>query len=640
MLNKIGSGSYGDVYKAYDTKKKVYRAVKKFKNNFKSVKQCMKEPEVKVMTKVKHQNIIPLKKVIYEDNKLYLVMELCNKNLTELMEERYQSGRGFTENEIRAYMRDLISAVQCLHKNGFLHRDLKPENILVSQENTLKLTDFGTIKCLKDKGPYTNYVSTRWYRPPECILEVDKYDESSDVFSLGCVFAEFFKLRPVFAGSSSKDQIMKYLSAVGIEQLINWEKGYKLSSKYWLQNEKFGKPNLHTLLTGASKSASRLIESMLNINPLDRPTLKQVVSDEFFTQKTPESNLSYSTNDSLDNEIILNELKSISESQQVIKPNYETAENENPKARTGKKKLVLAQDAIKKRLMNKIGHLNNLDLSNVVETDQESVGENTPATKRKNSIVKRWSKFEASAKQNREKVYPPTLVPRINDSRGSRRNSVMMSKYKSNDAPVTLEKYNSQSTLPLLNFNNKMNTHDHYDSASSSPQSIFKNEFAKISSANRDAPFPNSAYSSEDELDLLQKQMSLKPTISLPSNKKNLEPIQKKYSSRNSVRLNNHPSGTNNVDKYFIDMSGKSLISSLNVSNEVFNSITNLNKNPLHRNSVSGSQTNRGLNAANQILFGSLGGTIPAYKLRSDNVSARQSILRTRQSGKFIIQLV
>ena len=167
ILDKIGSGSYGNVYKAYDKKKKCYRAIKKFKNHYDNVKVCMKEPEVKVMTKIKHRNIVPLKKVIYEENRLYLIMELCKKNLAELMDDRRATSKGFTESEIRGYMKDLIHGVKCLHSNGYLHRDLKPENIMVSDENTLKITDFGTIKNLRDKPNFTNYVSTRWYRPPE-----------------------------------------------------------------------------------------------------------------------------------------------------------------------------------------------------------------------------------------------------------------------------------------------------------------------------------------------------------------------------------------------------------------------------------------------------------------------------------------
>ena len=61
ILEKLGSGSYGDVFKAYDTSKKAYRAVKIFKDEYNSIRECMNDPEIKVMTKIKHKNLVRLK---------------------------------------------------------------------------------------------------------------------------------------------------------------------------------------------------------------------------------------------------------------------------------------------------------------------------------------------------------------------------------------------------------------------------------------------------------------------------------------------------------------------------------------------------------------------------------------------------
>lgn len=58
ILEKVGSGSYGDVFKAFDNKQQEFRAVKVFKDDFSSAKQCMKNPEVVVMTKIKHKNLV------------------------------------------------------------------------------------------------------------------------------------------------------------------------------------------------------------------------------------------------------------------------------------------------------------------------------------------------------------------------------------------------------------------------------------------------------------------------------------------------------------------------------------------------------------------------------------------------------
>ena len=81
-----------------------------------------------------------------------------------------------------------------------------------------KLVDFGTVKNVNwerewvEKGEiskimYSDYVSTRWYRSPECILKVPEYGPPVDVFALGCVMAEMFRLRPLFHGTNALDQL-------------------------------------------------------------------------------------------------------------------------------------------------------------------------------------------------------------------------------------------------------------------------------------------------------------------------------------------------------------------------------------------------------------------------------------------------
>lgn len=79
-----------------------------------------------------------------------------------------------------------------MHKNGFFHRDLKPENLLYSEKGIVKLIDFGLAREIRSRPPYTDYVSTRWYRAPELLLRSTTYNSPIDIFALGCIMAELY----------------------------------------------------------------------------------------------------------------------------------------------------------------------------------------------------------------------------------------------------------------------------------------------------------------------------------------------------------------------------------------------------------------------------------------------------------------
>jgi renal tumor antigen len=136
-------------------------------------------------------------RIEYENSRLYLVFEKMDMSLTQFIRKKGKKNQVRLDetNEIRTLMRQILIGLRYLHDDlGIMHRDLKPDNIMVSENPLIaKIIDFGTCKDLTvENGPHTSYVSTRWYRAPECVLRSHHYHFESDVFAAGCVMAELY----------------------------------------------------------------------------------------------------------------------------------------------------------------------------------------------------------------------------------------------------------------------------------------------------------------------------------------------------------------------------------------------------------------------------------------------------------------
>lgn len=88
------------------------------------------------------------------------------------------------------------------------------ENILLMGD-TVKLADLGSCRGLYNKPPFTEYISTRWYRAPECLLTDGYYGYKMDIWGAGCVFFEVLSLFPLFPGNNELDQINKIHNIMG-----------------------------------------------------------------------------------------------------------------------------------------------------------------------------------------------------------------------------------------------------------------------------------------------------------------------------------------------------------------------------------------------------------------------------------------
>lgn len=278
-IRQLGDGTYGSVLLGRSIESGELIAIKKMKRKFYSWEECMNLREVKSLKKLNHANVVKLKEVIRENDHLYFIFEYMKENLYQLIKER---NKLFPESAIRNIMYQILQGLAFIHKHGFFHRDLKPENLLCMGPELVKIADFGLAREIRSKPPYTDYVSTRWYRAPEVLLRSTNYSSPIDVWAVGCIMAEVYTLRPLFPGASEIDTIFKICQVLGTPKKTDWPEGYQLSSAMNFRWPQCVPNNLKTLIPNASSEAIQLLRDMLQWDPKKRPTASQALRYPYF----------------------------------------------------------------------------------------------------------------------------------------------------------------------------------------------------------------------------------------------------------------------------------------------------------------------------------------------------------------------
>ncbi|XP_039087750.1 serine/threonine-protein kinase MAK isoform X2 [Hyaena hyaena] len=278
-MKQLGDGTYGSVLMGKSNESGELVAIKRMKRKFYSWDECMNLREVKSLKKLNHANVIKLKEVIRENDHLYFIFEYMKENLYQLMKDR---NKLFPESVIRNIMYQILQGLAFIHKHGFFHRDMKPENLLCMGPELVKIADFGLARELRSQPPYTDYVSTRWYRAPEVLLRSSVYSSPIDVWAVGSIMAELYTLRPLFPGTSEVDEIFKICQVLGTPKKSDWPEGHQLASSMNFRFPQCVPINLKTLIPNASHEAIQLMTEMLSWDPKKRPTASQALKHPYF----------------------------------------------------------------------------------------------------------------------------------------------------------------------------------------------------------------------------------------------------------------------------------------------------------------------------------------------------------------------
>ncbi len=282
MVKQVGDGAYGTVYKAVDTSTGEVVAIKKIKRKFDTWEECMSQREVRVLRKLSHPNIVRLREVHRVNGELCFVFEYLDKNLFQLINSRAKS---LPEMEIKHLVYQVLQGLAYMHRQGFFHRDLKPENLMVSSlTGTVKIADFGLVREVRSRPPFTDYVSTRWYRAPEVILHSSNYNSPVDIFALGAVMAELYLMRPLFPGNNEHDQMAKICSVLGTPRMSDWPEGHRLAVQTSFVFPTFLPVPLSGIIRDASTLGIDLMERMMSFDPTRRPSAGECLRHHYFDE--------------------------------------------------------------------------------------------------------------------------------------------------------------------------------------------------------------------------------------------------------------------------------------------------------------------------------------------------------------------
>ena len=187
------------------------------------------------------------------------------------------------EDQIRDIMHQTLLGLCFMHKYGFFHRDMKPENLLLTR-NKLKIADFGLAREIRSVPPYTEYVSTRYYRAPECILKSTNYNSPIDIWALGCIMAEMYTHpQPLFCGSNEKEVLFRICSVLGTPTHDIWNDGIRQANIVGIKFPNCPGTELEKIIPEASSEAIDLIKQMIKWDPNKRATAKNLLNHPFFT---------------------------------------------------------------------------------------------------------------------------------------------------------------------------------------------------------------------------------------------------------------------------------------------------------------------------------------------------------------------
>jgi len=284
IVKKVGRGKYSEVFEGVTMNTNDKCIIKILK----PVKKKKIRREIKILQNLSGgPNIIKLLDVVCDPatKTPSLIFEYVNNSDYKTL---YPT---LSDMDIRYYIFELLKALDYAHSNGIMHRDVKPHNVMIDHsKRKLRLIDWGLAEFYHSNQEYNVRVASRYFKGPELLIDLQDYDYSLDMWSLGCMFAGMiFKKDPFFHGSDNQNQLVKIAKVLGTDELFSCmdKYGITLDQHFTSMIGRHTRKPWRKFITNENKhlcspEAVDFVDKLLKYDHQERLTAREAMAHPYF----------------------------------------------------------------------------------------------------------------------------------------------------------------------------------------------------------------------------------------------------------------------------------------------------------------------------------------------------------------------
>lgn len=250
IVKQLGKGSYGTVFKVKRVSDGNSYALKMV--DLSTMNQRQREDsvnEIRIMASITSPFIIKFHEATIQDHRLFIVTDYAKLgDLSNLIARRKLKRRPFKEDVIWRFMLQVLEGLRVLHDRGIVHRDLKSANILLSAPDLFKIGDLGISTVLQQRQLAKTQIGTPMYLAPE-VWKKRPYNSKCDIWSLGVLLYEMATFTYPFNARNARDLSVKVCNSKPPPMRVDY-----------------------------SRDLTRVIQLMLTHNPVQRPSVHELLS--------------------------------------------------------------------------------------------------------------------------------------------------------------------------------------------------------------------------------------------------------------------------------------------------------------------------------------------------------------------------